>query len=53
VLFPEGATRSIGMPSASVPPSAWVTVAILAGGAAFVFAGFVQRKRRRLPLPAL
>jgi thiol-disulfide isomerase/thioredoxin len=40
------------MPAADATISAWVTVAILAGGAAFLFAGFVQRKRRRLPYPA-
>jgi thiol:disulfide interchange protein DsbD len=48
VLFPEQA-------AASVPPTShprWVGAAILAGGFAFLLAGFTLRKGRKLDLPA-
>jgi len=61
VVFPESGARSasrllgnglLGQPTAAVA-SAWVPVAIAGGLAAFLFAGFVQRRRRRLPVGPL
>ncbi len=49
VLFP-----SIGPPAAVAvePPRSWESAAIIAGAAAFLFAGLVLRKGRRLDVPA-
>jgi thiol:disulfide interchange protein len=49
VLFP-----SVGSPAAvaSVPPYPWESAAIIAGAAAFLLAGFVLRKGRKLEIPA-
>jgi thiol:disulfide interchange protein len=52
VLSPEAGTRTPGMPAADAT-SSWEVVAIIGGAAAFLFAGFVQRKRRRLPVPVV
>lgn len=61
VVFPESGARSanrllgnglLGQPTAAVA-SPWVPVAIAGGLAAFLFAGFVQRRRRRLPVGPL
>lgn len=48
VLFP-----TVGSPAAaaSAPPQAWQSTAILAGAGAFLLAGFVLRKGRKLDLP--
>ena len=60
VVFPEDGSRSIAARSFGAGPdgrpvgnasSLWEAVAILGGAAAFVFAGLVQRRRRRLPVP--
>ena len=60
VLFPESgagamttrvfATGRDGLPVGD-GSSVWEAVAILGGAAAFVFAGLIQRRRRRLPVP--
>ncbi len=49
VLFP-----SIGSPAAaaSVPPYPWESAAIIAGAVAFLLAGLVLRKGRKLEIPA-
>jgi thiol:disulfide interchange protein DsbD len=48
VLFP-----STGSPAAaSVPPYPWESAAIIAGGLAFLLAGIVLRKGRKLEVPA-
>jgi thioredoxin:protein disulfide reductase len=49
VIFPGAATA---MPAASAPHHPWEAVAIIAGGLAFLFAGLVLRKGRKLDLPA-
>lgn len=49
VLFQQAGAGSVGMPMAD-GSSRWEGVAILGGAAAFLFAGLVQRKRRRLPV---
>jgi thiol:disulfide interchange protein DsbD len=54
VLFPENAgtpTGQVGAPHTAGPPPAWLTVALLGGAAAFLLAGFMLRKGRRLPTP--
>ncbi len=60
VLFPESgagamATRVFATGRDGLPvgdgSSVWEAVAILGGAAAFVFAGLVHRRRRRLPVP--
>jgi len=48
VLFPENAT-----PAAQAPAHPWEGVAIIGGGLAFLVAGLLLRKGRRLELPAL
>jgi thioredoxin:protein disulfide reductase len=49
VLFP-----TVGSPAAvsSVPPRLWESTAIIAGAGAFLFAGWVLRKGRKLDIPA-
>jgi thiol:disulfide interchange protein DsbD len=49
VVFP-----SVGLPAvaANVPPYPWESMAIVAGALAFLFAGLVLRKGRKLDLPA-
>jgi thiol:disulfide interchange protein DsbD len=49
VLFPVAGSGPV---SASVPPDRWETIAILAGACAFLLAGLVLRKTRKLDLPA-
>ncbi len=62
VLFPESGARSAAAGSfgggrfgaqASDGSSVWEAVAIIGGLVAFVFAGLVQRRRRRLPRPGV
>jgi thiol:disulfide interchange protein DsbD len=55
VLFPQNAGgppagQTLG-PHTAGPPPAWLTTALLGGGGAFLLAGFVLRKGRRLPTP--
>jgi thioredoxin:protein disulfide reductase len=60
VLFPESAAGAMaprffaagrdGLPVGN-GSSVWEAVAILGGAAAFLFAGLIQRRRRRLPVP--
>jgi thiol:disulfide interchange protein DsbD len=50
VVFP-----SVGLPpvaAANVPPYPWESVAIIAGAVAFLLAGLVLRKGRKLDIPA-
>jgi thiol:disulfide interchange protein len=47
VLFPQQAA-----PAAAPTPHPWEGVAILAGGLAFLLAGLLLRKGRKLDLPA-
>jgi len=49
VLFP-----SVGLPpvAANVPPYTWESMAIVAGALAFLLAGLVLRKGRKLDIPA-
>ncbi|HEX3395262.1 MAG TPA: protein-disulfide reductase DsbD domain-containing protein [Steroidobacteraceae bacterium] len=50
VLFPTaGASPPVAV---SVPPYPWETIAIIAGACAFLFAGLVLRKGRKLELPS-
>jgi thiol:disulfide interchange protein DsbD len=54
VLFPQNAGGPNGQAAArriAGPPPAWLLMALLGGGAAFLLAGFVLRKGRRLPTP--
>ena len=48
VLFPTGAA-----PVAQAPSHAWEGVAIIGGASAFLFAGLLLRKGRRLDTPAI
>jgi thiol:disulfide interchange protein DsbD len=49
VVFPHGVAR---MAAASVPPYPWESIAIIAGAFAFLLAGLVLRKGRKLDVPA-
>jgi len=49
VLFPDSAAAA---PVARAEPHAWEGVAILGGGFAFLLAGLLLRKGRRLDTPA-
>lgn len=54
VLFPQNAGGPSGQAPASRiagPAPAWLFAALVGGGAAFLLAGFVLRKGRRLPTP--
>jgi thioredoxin:protein disulfide reductase len=53
VLFPQNGDTAGGAlgPHAANQPSPWQTGAMLGGGAAFLLAGFLLRKGRRLPTP--
>jgi thiol:disulfide interchange protein DsbD len=54
VLFPQNAGGPTGqVPAAHTagPPPTWLSAALLSGAAAFLLAGFVLRKGRRLPTP--
>ena len=48
VLFPQGAA-----PVAAAPSHPWEGIAIIGGALAFLFAGLLLRKGRRLELPAI
>lgn len=48
VIFPQSA-----MPEVQPPSRPWVGVAIIAGGLAFLVAGLLLRKGRRLDMPTL
>jgi thiol:disulfide interchange protein DsbD len=52
VIFPGATTLANSSSSASLPPYPWESVAILAGGLAFLLAGLLLRKGRKLDLPA-
>jgi thiol:disulfide interchange protein DsbD len=52
VIFPGVTTLTSSSASASLPPHPWESVAILAGGLAFLLAGLLLRKGRKLDLPA-
>ena len=49
VVFP---TTSSSAAASSLPPYPWETIAILGGAFAFLVAGLILRKGRRLDLPA-
>jgi len=49
VVFPTVGTPSV---VTSVPPPRWESIAIIAGACAFLLAGLVLRKGRKLELPA-
>jgi thioredoxin:protein disulfide reductase len=49
VLFPIAGSPPV---AASVPPYPWESIAIIAGACAFLLAGLVLRKKRKLDLPA-
>jgi thiol:disulfide interchange protein DsbD len=49
VVFPTPGSAPVAL---SVPPYPWETMAILGGGCAFLLAGFVLRKGRKLDIPA-
>jgi thiol:disulfide interchange protein DsbD len=49
VLFPIAGSLPVAV---SVPPYPWESIAIIAGACAFLLAGLVLRKRRKLDLPA-
>ena len=54
VLFPRNGGASLAQvpqTKPAGPPPAWLTAALLGGCAAFLLAGFVLRKGRRLPSP--
>jgi thiol:disulfide interchange protein DsbD len=48
VLFPVSSTAAGSSPASTNPPHRWEIYAIVGGGFAFLFAGGVLRKRRRL-----
>lgn len=49
VVFPTAGSSAA---ATSVPPYPWETLAIIAGACAFLFAGLVLRKGRKLEIPA-
>jgi thiol:disulfide interchange protein DsbD len=49
VVFPTGGSPAV---VTSVPPPRWESIAIIAGACAFLLAGLVLRKGRKLELPA-
>jgi thiol:disulfide interchange protein DsbD len=49
VVFPRGRFTPV---AASVPPYPWESIAIIAGAFAFLLAGLVLRKGRKLDVPA-
>jgi thioredoxin:protein disulfide reductase len=49
VLFPNAGAPPV---AANIPPYPWESIAILAGAAAFLLAGLVLRKGRKLDVPA-
>ena len=54
VLFPQNAGAPSGQvlaPRTAGPPPTWLTAALLSGAGAFLLAGFMLRKGRRLPTP--
>jgi thioredoxin:protein disulfide reductase len=50
VVFPVTGSTAVAVPN--IPPGPWVGIAILAGAFAFLLAGLVLRKGRKLDVPA-
>jgi hypothetical protein len=48
-VFPTTGSPAV---MASVPPARWESIAIIAGACAFLLAGLVLRKGRKLDIPA-
>jgi thioredoxin:protein disulfide reductase len=51
VVFPGTGAGALAAPT-SIPPYPWETIAILAGAFAFLLAGLILRKGRKLDVPA-